>query len=144
MLNKMFDLHMPNNQSILTESSSIRLILYIDAAVTIFIMVFAIFGNLVIITIYIYFKQVRHMNNLVVTVSSMTDLLRAIVVMTIKTYNRLTLRHELIEPLCTITAVTSAFTFVVSPLLLALIAFIRYNVIAPSITQRFRLTYKRL
>ena len=139
-----FDLHMPNNQSNSTESSSIRITLYIDAAVTIFIMVFAVFGNLVIIIIYIYFKQVRNMNNLVVTISSMTDLLRAIVVMTIKTYNQLTLKHELIEPLCTITALTSAFTFVVSPLLLALIAFIRYNVIVPSISQRFRLTYKRL
>ena len=72
------------------------------------------------------------MNNLVVATSSMTDLLRATVVMTIKTYNQLTLKHEVIEPLCTITAVMSAFTFVVSPLLLALITFIRYNVIVPS------------
>lgn len=141
MLNKMY---MLSNQSNSTESSSIRLTLYIDAAVTVFILIFAVFGNLVIITIYICFKQVRNMNNLVVTVSSMTDLLRAIVVMTIKTYNQLTLKDELIEPLCTITAITSAFTFVVSPLLLALIAFIRYNVIVPSITQRFRLTYKIL
>ena len=136
MLNKMY---MLNNQSNSTESSSIRLTLYTDAAVTVSILIFAVFGNLVIITIYIYFKQVRNMNNLVVTVSSMTDVLRAIVVMTIKT-----LKHELIEPLCTITAITSAFTFVVSPLLLALITFIRYNVIVPSITQRFRVTYKRL
>ena len=144
MFKKMLDLQMPNNQSNSTESNSISLTLYIDAVVTIFIMIFAVFGNLVIITMYIYFKQVRNMNNLVVTISSITDLLRAIVVMTIKTYNQLTLKHELIEPLCTITAIASAFTFVVSPLLLALIAFIRYNVIVPSITQRFRLTYKRL
>lgn len=90
------------------------------------------------------FKQVSNINNLVMTVSSVTDLLRATVVMTVKTYNQLTLKHELIETLCTITAITIAFTFVVSPPLIALIAFNRCNVIVSSITQRFRLTYKRL
>lgn len=136
--------HLHDDQSNSTESCSMKTALYINAGVTIFILFFAVIGNLVIIAIYVGYKEVRSMNNLVVTISSVTDLLRAIVVMTIKSYNHLALEHDLIEPLCTITALTSAFTFVISPLLLALIAFIRYSVIVPSISQRFRLTHKRL
>ena len=136
--------HLHDDQSNSTDSCSMKTALYINAGVTIFILFFAVIGNLVIIAIYVGYKEVRSMNNLVVTISSVTDLLRAIVVMTIKIYNHLTLEHDLIEPLCTITAITSAFTFVISPLLLALIAFIRYNIIVPSISQRIRLTHKRL
>ena len=136
--------HLHDDQSNSTEGCSMKTALYINAGVTIFILLFAVIGNLVIIAIYVGYKEVRSMNNLVVTISSVTDLLRAIVVMTIKTYNHLALEHDLVEPLCTITALTSAFAFVISPLLLALIAFIRYNIIVPSISQRFRLTHKRL
>ena len=81
--------------------------------------------------VYVRFKKLRNMNNTTVTMLSICDIMRGVFVMLIKTYNHYTLATDLIEPLCSITAVASAFTFVFNPLLLALIAFIRYSKIIP-------------
>ena len=90
--------------------------------------------------VYVRFKKLRNMNNTTVTMLSICDIMRGVFVMLIKTYNHYTLATDLIEPLCSITAVASAFTFVFNPLLLALIAFIRYSKIIPWSKHKLELT----
>ena len=90
--------------------------------------------------VYIRFKKLRNMNNTTVTMLSICDIMRGVFIMLIKTYNHYTLATDLIEPLCSITAVASAFTFVFNPLLLALIAFIRYSKIIPWSKNKLELT----
>ena len=84
------------------------------------------------------------MNNAIVTFLSICDLIRGVVIMLIKTYNHYTLATNLMEPLCTITTATSAFTFVFNPLLLALIAVVRYLKIVPWNVPLLSLTFKKI
>ena len=104
----------------------------------------AIFTNVVILIIYYKNKNVRNMNNAIVTFLSICDLIRGVVIMLIKTYNHYTLATNLMEPLCTITTATSAFTFVFNPLLLALIAVVRYLKIVPWNVPLLSLTFKKI
>ena len=124
--------------------SSLETVSYVNATVTLILAFGAIFANFVILVIYYKNKDVRNMNNVIVTFLSMCDLIRGVVIMLIKTYNHYTLAANLIEPLCTITAVTSAFTFVFNPLLLALIAVVRYLKIVPWNIPLLSLTFKKI
>lgn len=124
--------------------SSLETVSYVNATVTLILAFGAIFANFVILVIYYKNKDVRNMNNVIVTFLSMCDLIRGVVIMLIKTYNHYTLAVNLIEPLCTITAVTSAFTFVFNPLLLALIAVVRYLKIVPWNIPLLSLTFKKI
>lgn len=110
--------------------------IYINAVTSGIISLFAIFGNMIIITIFVKFRELRNINNAAITVLSCSDLSRGVIVMTTKVYNQLRfvkseLRPELEEPVCTITAVVCGFTFVFSPMVLAFIALLRYMIISP-------------
>ena len=96
----------------------------------------AILGNLMIIIIFVRFKELRNVNNAAITVLSLNDFFRGSIVMVAKIYNQVRFsayvtRPDLDEPICTLTAMISAFTFVFSPMVLALIALIRYLLIVP-------------
>ena len=90
-----------------SSDSSLKTVSYINATVTLILALGAIFPNVIILIIYCRNKNVRNMNNVVVTFLSICDLIRGVVIMLIKTYNHYTLVTNLMEPLCTITAVTS-------------------------------------
>ena len=115
----------------------------LNATLSLVLCVFNIAGNSIISMVYIRFKKLRNMNNTTITMLSICDITRGVFIMLIKTYNHYTLATDLIEPLCSITAATSAFTFVFNPLLLALIAFIRYSKIIPWSKNKHELTKSR-
>ncbi|XP_057292509.1 melanopsin-like [Hydractinia symbiolongicarpus] len=116
---------------------------YGNGIVSFFLVLIVIFGNLSIIVIYVKFKKVRDMNNTAVTLLSFGDFLRGTIVMPTKIFNQLTLANSLAEPLCQLTALTSAFSFVFNPMVLAMIAIIRYCKISPNVSRTFLITERR-
>ena len=110
--------------------------LYINVGVSSIIAFIAVFGNFLIIIMFIRFKELRSLNNAAITILSLSDFSRGCIVMTAKLYNQIRFADSatnpvLDEPICTITAFICGFTFVFSPMILALIAVIRYYVIVP-------------
>jgi len=93
----------------------------------------AIPGNMALIIIFIAFRKLRDLNNVAITLLSATDLLRSCVVMTLKIHNQLYRSQNMDKNsfVCGLTAVTSSFSFVFCPLMLAFIAFVRYYKIVP-------------
>ena len=108
-----------------------QLAVYVNAAFSSIITAAAVVGNLLVVLIYARCKSLRDVNNTAITVLSLSDLTRACVVITLKIHNQVTFVTSLAEPLCTLTAFVCGFTFVCSPMLLALIGVVRYCVVVP-------------
>ena len=116
----------------------------INASVTLVLSMFVIFGNSAIILVFACNKRVRNLNNQAVILLAITDFLRGTIVMLPKIYTHYTLTKNLPQPLCGFTAVFSAFTFFFHPMVLAMIACIRYLVIKPWTRGSLFLSEKRL
>jgi len=116
----------------------------INASVTLILSIFVIFGNSAIILVFACNKCVRNLNNRAVILLAITDLMRGTIVMLPKVYTHFTLTNYLPQPLCELTAVFSAFTFFFHPMVLAMIACIRYLVIMPWTKRSRFLTEQRL
>lgn len=117
---------------------------YVNAGVTLILSILAVIGNSIIILVFALNKRVRTVNNRVVTLLAISDLLRGTVVMITKTIDHFVLYKSLSEPWCGITACTSAFTFFFNPMILAMIAIVRYFVIVPWSRRAKFLTRNRL
>ena len=120
-------------------------LLYINVAANIGIAFFATFGNLLIVIIFLKHKKLRNLNNAAITLLAISDFVRGSFVVNTKIYNQLrfaskTTRPLLGKPICALTALASGFTLVFSPMLLALIAMIRYFIIVPSEVGREKFT----
>lgn len=132
------------NGTIYTEDDVIpQLHLIFNCIISTLIAMVAIPGNLIIIVIYIRYKPLRDLNNAAITTLAITDFLRSSIVMPIKIVSQATSMTSLNEPFCAITAVISAISFVLSPMLLALIAVIRYWTIVPKMKQCGELTRRK-
>ena len=116
----------------------------INALVTLLFSVVVVFGNGAVILVFIFDKSIRTINNKAVTLLAMTDFLRGTLVMLPKVVTHLTVSDSLPEPICGITAVFSAFTFFFHPMVLAMIACIRYFVIVPWSRRARYMTVTRL
>lgn len=116
---------------------------YGNATVSLLLAIIIVFANFSIILIFVKFKKVRDMNNTAVTLLSIGDMLRGTVVMLPKIYNHFALATSLVGVLCYPTAITSAFSFVFNPMILAMIAVIRYCKISPSVNRYILITEKR-
>ena len=126
-------------------------LVYINVAASGIIAFFAIFGNMIIITIFLKFRELRNLNNAAITVLALSDFSRGVIVMTTKIYNQIRFvgwakpqRPLFGEPLCTLTAIVCGFTFVFSPMILALIAVIRYLILLPQNVGRNKMTVRKL
>ena len=127
-------------------------LVYINVAASGIIAFFAIFGNMIIITIFLKFRELQNLNNAAITVLALSDFSRGVIVMTTKIYNQIRYAGVVIitgwpklgEPLCTLTAIVCGFTFVFSPMILALIAVIRYLILLPQNVRRNKMTVRKL
>ncbi|XP_066924431.1 D(2) dopamine receptor A-like [Clytia hemisphaerica] len=115
-----------------------------NALVTLLFSIVVIFGNGAVILVFVFDKTIRTINNKAVTLLAMTDFLRGTLVMLPKVVTHLTVSYSLPEPICGITAVFSAFTFFFHPMVLAMIACIRYFVIVPWSRRAKYMTVTRL
>ena len=68
-----------------------------------------------------FYRELRDVNNIAITVLSVTDLLRSCIVMPTKIHNQLNMVNTMGGFPCGLTAVTSSFSFVFCPLMLAFI-----------------------
>ena len=127
-----------------SQEETLVLTAYINASITAAISFVAICSNFMILVIYVCCKDVRSLSNTAVTLLSFGDFLRAIIIMPTKTYNQFTLATELREPMCMFTAITSGFSFVYNPMILALIAVVRYFKIVPWTNRSTLLNKKKL
>ena len=114
--------------------------LSINVLASLLIACVTISGNLILILLYLKFPKLRDLNNTAITMLSFTDFLRGCVVMTIKIYTQWNHVHYLDGFTCHLTALISAFSFVFSPLMLALISFVRYCKIVPHSCKKWNLT----
>lgn len=110
--------------------------IYINAATNLIIALFGIFGNFMIIFMYIRFKHLRNFVNTAITFLSMNDFMRSSIVMTGKIYNQIRFigrhkRPEIAEPYCKISGLVIGFTCCFSTTMLAFISVLRYLLISP-------------
>lgn len=91
----------------------------------------AIPSNFILILLFLKFKELRDTNNYAITMLSTADFLRSSIVMTTKIHNQIKRVTKLHFFMCHLTAFICAFSFVFSPLMLALISFVRYCKIVP-------------
>ena len=105
------------------------LFLEIDIAITFLVAAIGTCANLAVIGIFIKFKSVRNVNSTCACLLSAGDLLRSSIIMLTKTYT-LVSNTELHGIYCLFTGFISSFTFVYSPMLLAVIALCRYLAIS--------------
>lgn len=121
------------------------LIIKVNASATLVIATLCIFGNGAFIILFACNKKIRNLNNHAVVCLAFGDVLRGTIVMIPKMVTEF-------GHLCNITphwfgyitAFTSAFTFVFNPMILALIAFIRYIIIVPWTKRAQWLTFTKL
>lgn len=99
-------------------------------------------GNLLLLLIFLWYKNLRDLNNTAISMLSLTDLIRGCIVMTIKIHNQLTRAHGLNPYLCHITAFICAFSFLFSPLMLAIISLVRFCKIFPQSFRRCQMNNK--
>lgn len=117
---------------------------FVNATITLILSALAVIGNTFIVLVFTLNKKVRNINNRVVILLAISDLMRASVVMITKTVDHYTRNKVLPEPWCGITACTSAFTFFFNPMILAMIAIVRYFIIVPWSTRAIFLTKKKI
>lgn len=121
------------------------LIVGINASVTVIIASFCIVGNSAFIILFAFNKNIRNLNNHAVVCLAFGDVLRGTIVMIPKMVTEFGHKCDITPHwFGAITAFASAFTFVFNPMILALIAFIRYIIIVPWTKRAQWLTFAKL
>ena len=106
-------------------------------------MVLAIGGNAAMILIYCRVKELRDINNTAITFLSSSDFIRGSIIMTTKVHSQLHFVRQLGGFWCTLTAIICGFTFVFSPMTLALIGVVRYCKVVPRTANNFDLSWRK-
>lgn len=119
-----------------TEGIPTHIQLEMNIIVSFIIATISILGNLIIMIMFFVSKSLQNMNNAAVTLLSVSDMLRGCLMIS-KLYHQILILNEgdvapIREPLCTLTAVVYSFTIMYSPMLLALIAVVRYHKFKPN------------
>ena len=98
------------------------------------IAVAAIIGNLIIILVFIKFKELQNINNAAITILSLNGFVQGIAAMVFRIPNQARSYATILvvgEPMCTITGTLCAFTVFCCAMILVLIALMRYFIIVP-------------
>lgn len=120
------------------------LMITINASATLVIATLCIVGNGTFIILFACNKNIRNLNNHAVVCLAFGDVLRGTIVMIPKMVTEFGHFDNIVSWFGYITAFTSAFTFVFNPMILALIAFIRYIIIVPWTKRAQWLTFTKL
>ena len=120
------------------------LFININASATVVIASLCIVGNGAFIILFAFNKNIRNLNSHAVVCLAFGDVLRGTIVMIPKMVTEFGEMSNIIQWFGYITAFASAFTFVFNPMILALIAFIRYIIIVPWTKRAQWLTFAKL
>ena len=121
------------------------LLITLNACATTVIASLCIIGNGLFIILFVFNKKIRNLNNHAVVCLAFGDVLRGTIVMIPKLVTEFGHYCDIVpHAFGYVTAFTSAFTFVFNPMILALIAFIRYIIIVPWTRRAQWLTFAKL